>query len=110
MRAIKSLERVLVKFSDGRTDKLKDADVEGWLTPQRRNFESVSLLHSTITSKIANLDVCGNQVSRQQSAADFGRWTNSISIDMMNELPPGIRGGYDDGETEVMKNSGYRDE
>ena len=103
LRAIKSLEKVLMKFSSGRTEKLKEADVEEWLTPQKRSLEVINLIKIVIDSKVENLDAVAMQVSRQQRAAESGHKTDTIDFSMVRELPGGYGEGRCSKQTEVME-------
>lgn len=117
MRAIKNLEKVLMKFSEGRTEKLKEADVELWLMPQKRSLENITMLKLLVDSRVSNLDFAAMQVSRQHKAVEVGHRVSLVDFSMIKELPEGYgenrepehgRGRRNrEPEVEIDSNSGW---
>jgi len=90
-RAVKSMERVLAQFSNGKTEKLREADVELWLIDARRDLARIYSYKIQIDSRIENLDMAAVQIARQMKAIEYGIKTETIDVtNAMDDIDVGI--------------------
>jgi len=88
-RAVKSLQKILVAMSEGKTVAEKEGETEAWLIHLQKLVARAQMLRTMMYDALENVDMAIMQLGRQIKVADTAVRSQTIDNTSAVELPAG---------------------
>jgi len=88
-RAVKSLQKILVAMSEGKSVAEKEGITEAWLIHLQKLLGRAVTLRTLVYDKLENMDMAIMQLGRQIKVADIAVRTQTIDVMSAVDLPAG---------------------